>query len=135
MDEQQIQDRLRQNIPQPNDPQTPTEETIDSSVGQAIVGAEYHLDDMTQYKLHDFFGVRYKPSDEITKQQAEYIFKSISESIGETDYSLVVSRARDIERMIGTQNRSDRMYRLYQWLKLDSMRRNIDRQMGALSYE
>ncbi len=90
---------------------------------------------MTQYKLQDFFGEQYKDSDEVKRHQVEYIYKEVSQLIDTQDYGFVVSKIRDLERIVGTTSRPDRLYRMYQWLKLDKTRRSVEAELGALSYE
>lgn len=133
MDETQIVERLKQNQPQPEEftpappvPPTPAE------TGVAKVADHIDLDEITLYKLHDYFGQRYKDTDEVSKQQAHYIFNAVAERIGNTEYSMVLSHVRDLERIIGTAHRDNRMYRLYEWLKLDGMRSSIEKQMQAV---
>lgn len=134
IDEAAIAASLRDNIPSapPAEPII-TQESVDTTQGQATTAVDYELDELIQYKLTDYFGEKYKPNDEVGKQQATYIYKAIAELIGDNDYGFVIAKIRDLERVIGTSNLPDRRYRLYQWLKLDGMRRSIDAQMGALT--
>lgn len=134
MNEEEIAAALRSNIPSeyPYEPQI-IEETIDTTNGQATTAIDFRFDELIRYKMNDYFGDRYKPNDEVAKQQSEYIYKAVSELIGDTDYGFVIAKIRDLERIIGTAHTENRRYRLYQWLKLDHMRRSIDAQMGALS--
>lgn len=106
---------------------------VDTTQGQASSAPEYQLDEMIQYKLQDYFGETYKDTDTIKRQQVEYIFKQVSAQLGTTDYGQVVAQCSNLERMIGLNGAPDRLYRLYQWLKLDNTRRSIDAEMGALS--
>ena len=131
MDEKTIVENLRANIPQRAEftPAAPTPINTD----QDHSSVDTQLDDITQYKLHDFFGEKYRPADEISRQQVEYIYEHVAKMLDEPEYSLVVAKIRDLERIIGTTNSSQRVYKLYQWLKLDSMRRNIEREQGALT--
>ena len=70
MDEAQIAQQQKQNIPQP------TEHVMAAPVvGETGFGnAKIELDGLTQYKLHDFMGLPYKPNDEIIRQQMQYIY-------------------------------------------------------------
>jgi hypothetical protein len=131
MDEQTIAENLKANIPQQAEFTPATPAPINTDQDHSSVGMQ--LDDITQYKLHDFFGEKYRPTNEISKQQVEYIYEHVAKMMDEPEYGLVVAKIRDLERIIGTTNSSQRVYKLYQWIKLDSMRRNIDAQMGALT--
>lgn len=133
MNEDTIVENLKANIPQPDEFTPAVKVAPEPTQGQATTAVDYHLDEIAQYKLHDFFGQKYRPTDEISRQQVEYIYTKVSDMVDEPEYSLVVSKIRDLERIIGTSNSSQRVYKLYQWLKLDNMRRNIEREQGALT--
>lgn len=136
MTEEQIAAQLKQNIT----PEPTTEDVIpgvqpeqgdpDTPSAQSAIG--FKLDDMFQYKLHDYFGKQYRPTDEISKQQVDFIYEKASKMIGTAEYSLVLTKIRDLEQILGYSNSDNRIYKLYQWLKLDSIRQNIDRQMEAI---
>lgn len=133
MDESQIAAQLKQNLPQPYQTDIAPQPEPDTTNGQATVATDYPLDEIVQYKLHDYFGETYKPNDETKRQQLSYIYEEVSGMLEDKEYGFVVARIRELERMIGTANSDNRLYRLYQWLKLNNVRRNIDAQMGALS--
>ena len=131
-DETEIANRLKQNIPQVVERTVPTAPILDTTNGQATIAPDYPLDEMTQYKLHDYFGEEYREGDEVKRQQAQYIFEEIAKRIETSEYGFVISKVREIERLIGTSYDGNRLYKMYQWLKLDKVRRNIDAEMGAL---
>lgn len=132
MDEQQIVNSLKQNLPPAYEPTAPVQATL-QPVGQAEKAMPVEtVDEMTIYKIHEFFGEKYRNTDETTNQQAKYIYEKVSEISGETDYNFIIEKVRELERIIGTANSDRRMYKLYQWLKLDSMRRSVEAQQNAL---
>lgn len=132
MDEEAIAAKLRQNIPQPIDqPVVPTPTVSDPVLTPVHTG----LDEITQYKLHDYFGEQYKPSDEVSHQRVQYIYEQVSKMIEHPEYGFVLAKIRDLERMIGIAQDNGRIYKLYQWLKLDNTRRSIEAEMGAIPYE
>ena len=133
MDEEAIAERLKQNIPKVVEPTLVPQAPPDTTNGQATTADTYDLDEMTQYKLHDLFGVQYKPNDEVSNQQVSYIYQEVAKRVPEPEYGFVVAKIRELERMIGTSNDGNRIYRLYQWLKLDTVRRETEAQMGVLS--
>lgn len=133
MDEATLANKIRQTITAPADSILPPPPVEDDSRGQAAEAVSTRLDDLTQYKLQDYFGEQYKDTDEIKRQQAEYIYKHVSEMVENPEYGFVLAKIRDLERVIGLDGRSNRMYRLYQWLKLDNVRRNIDAEIGAIT--
>lgn len=133
MQEEEIAQNLKANIPQAEEFTPAAKPPTDTSYGQATTDVHHELDEITQYRLQDYFDVRYRQTDEASRQQIQYIYDSVSKMVDEQDYSLVLAKIRDLERIIGTTNSERRVYKLYQWLKLDSMRRNIDAQMGAIT--
>ena len=136
MDEAQIANRLKKSIPQDSiyTPPTPVVAPVDTTQGQAKIAEAYSLDEMTQYKIHDLLGAEYKPTDSTTKQQVEFIYEHVSKLVENPEYGYIAAKIREIERMIGTTDKPDRIYRLYQWIKLDSARKSIEAEQGALAY-
>lgn len=136
MNETEIVAQLKQNIPtRPETFGKPAPESADTSVGQAsAVQDSFGLDDMTQYKLHDYFGEQFKPANDESKKQAQFIYEQVSKMVPEKDYGSIIAKIREIERLVGNTHSERRMYRLYQWLKLDAVRRQTEAEMGALSY-
>lgn len=133
MTEQEIQDQLKQNIKEP-EPFVPAPRPAqDTNSGQATVSPSYELDEITQYKLHDYFGEQYKPNDEVSRERLQFIYGEVLRTLDTQDYGYVLAKISDLERMIGTVHSDDRLYRLYQWLKLDSVRRNVEAEMGAIT--
>jgi hypothetical protein len=133
MNEAEIVARLRANIPTASEEPVvvrPTE--IDTTTGQAKTGVDYPLDEITQYKLQDHFGVPYKPTDETTNQKVRFIYETVSNMVEDKEYGFVVAKIRELERMIGTAHSEDRVHKLYQWLRLEKMRKNIEAQQGAI---
>ena len=133
MTEQEIADRLKQTIQPAPEPSVPAPVKPDEPINLATTAVEIDLDELTQYKLHDYFGEQYRPNDDAARQQLQYIFSEVSKMIPEQEYGFVVAKIRDLERIIGTSHAEDRRYKLYQWIKLNNMRRNIDAEMGAIS--
>lgn len=135
MNEDEITRQLRQNITAPPDNvlTATVQAPVDATNGQATTESEYPLDEMTQYKLHDYFGEYYKDSNEVKRQQAQYIYDEVAKTLEDKQYGFVVAKIRDMERVIGTTNSENRLYKLYQWMKLDKMRRNVEAEQGALS--
>lgn len=135
MDEQTIADRLKQKIaspPEADESVVVTQPDTDPP-NQANVAIPAELDEITQYKLHDFFGEPYKEYNEINRQRLNYIYEQISDMVNSTDYGLVVAKMRELEQIIGIAQSPDRMYKFYHWLRLNNIRKDIDLQMGVLS--
>lgn len=131
MDEEAIAAKQRDNIPAPVEQKAPAPVAAQEGLASDFTG-EFKLDEMTQYKLHEFFGEQYRSSDEESKQRASYIYETVAHLIGTSEYGYVISKMRDLEQMIGAGNSEQRLYKLYQWLKLDNARKKIDSEMGAL---
>lgn len=133
MDESSIAEKLRGNLPQPYKTDLAPVAEVGAINGQATTATDYQLDEITQYKLHDYFGDPYKANDEVSRQQIMYIYEQVADMLPEKEYGFVVAKIRELERIIGTANSEDRRYKLYQWLKLNNVRRNIDAEMSALN--
>lgn len=138
MTEEEIAEQLKQNIEHSGDtPQDPAQSKpveIDTSNGQATIAPTYELDEITQYKLHDYFGEQYKPHDETARQQLQYIYEEVAKMVEDKEYGFVLAKIRDLEQVLGVSTAENRRYRLYQWLRLNNMRRNIDAEMGAITH-
>lgn len=134
MDEQQIADNLKQNLPQPYKTDIAPSDTSEAITGQADASPPLELDELTMYKVHDFFGQQYKDTNESAKQQAKFVYEEVAKQIGTTDYPAVISKIIDLEGLIGTRNSDNRMYRLYEWLRLDTIRRSTENQMQSIRY-
>lgn len=134
--ESEIAQRLKQSIPQDSvyTPQPIVAAPVDTTQGQAKVAEQYKLDEMTQYKLHDLLGEQYQPTNDVAKQQVEFIYEYVAKMVDSPEYGYIAAKIREIERMIGTTDRPDRIYRLYQWIKLDNARKVIEAEQGALVY-
>lgn len=132
--EEEIQERLKQNVPGPYETDIAPKPAVDTTTGQATVGPAYELDELTMYKVHDFFGQRYKDTDETAKGHARYVYEEVAKLIGTTEYSAVISKIIDLEGLIGTSHSENRMYKLYEWLRLDNIRKNTETQMQNLRY-
>lgn len=130
--EAQIADRLKQNLPKDYETDLAPTSEPDATTGQATDAAPYELDEITQYKLHDFFGEQYRDTNEENRQRVQYIYEKVADMVANTDYGFVISKIRDLEQVLGTYNSEDRLYRLYQWLKLENVRKKIDAEQGAL---
>lgn len=134
MDEQTIRENLKQNIPQSQEitPTASVSTTPDSHPGQATTSALIDLDEITQYKLHDLFGEPYRANDEVKRQQLQYIYGKVSSMAQTTEYGFVVAKIRSLEQLIGITQDERKMQKMYQWLKLDSIRKNVDLQMESI---
>lgn len=133
MNEDQISNNLKANIPTAEEFTPAPVAPVDTTYGQATTSPNFELDEITQYKLQDYFNVRYRQTDETNRQQIKYIYERAYEMVDVKEYGYVVEKIRELERLIGTSNSERRVYKLYQWLKLDHVRRNIEAQMGAIS--
>lgn len=134
MDETQLAARLKDSIPADSVYQAPipAEPEQNTNNGQATIAPSYALDEITQYKLHDLFGAQYDTKDEVARQQLNYIYEQVAGMLPEKEYGFVAAKIVDLQRIIGIASSDDRIYRLYQWLKLNNVRRNLDAEMESL---
>lgn len=131
MNEQQIQEQLKQNLQKP-DYEEPTPTLPPPPEPTDGIPSNIELDELTQYKLHDLFGQPYQQHDEVSRQRLNYIYKEVSKMTDSSDYGFVASRISELQRIIGISNSNDRLYRLYQWLKLNNVRKNTEAEMESL---
>ena len=132
MDETHIAAQQAQNIPQPTEP-TPIAISEPELTGFGTAAIE--LDEMTQYKLHDIFEAKYDANDQESRQQLQYIYESVSDMVDTKDYSFVAAKMREIMRIAGISHSDNKLYKLYQWLKLSNVSRRTSAEMEALRDE
>jgi hypothetical protein len=132
MNEADIAAQLRQSLPSTEPPKPAPAPEVPTAPLTAEVGVPYDVDEMTTFKLMDSLGETYRSADTNTISQTQQIFRMIAERIGSTDYLDVSSAAREYMRVIGASHQPDKLYRLYQWLKLDGARKTIEREMENL---
>lgn len=131
--EEAIAARLRENIPRPVEPSSePEKPTQPDAKPTAELAVPIELDEMSMYKLHEFFGESYRTTDEQNKKRAKYVYEIVANEIGTAEYGYVVAKISSIEQMIGTAHGPDRLYKVYQWLRLNSARLNIEAEMSAI---
>lgn len=131
--EEEIAARLKQNTPEDYETNLAPTASPSTDAGQATIAPTYELNEMTQYKLHDYFGEQYKETDEIKRQQLQYIYDKVVAMVHAPEYGFVIAKIRDLEQMLGTFNGEDRLYKFYQWLKLENVRKGIEAEQGALT--
>ena len=124
MEEAQIVESLKTNIPQ--DTTTIAAPVVGDSVETPVA---LDLDEITQYKVLQHFGEQLTNDPQI-KEQIGYIYKEISDRIGTQEYPFVVAKMNELMRMLGFSNATNPRFRLYQWLKLDQKRTNIEMEMN-----
>lgn len=133
MNEAEIVNKLKDNVPVPEEPTPPPVAPPDTTSGQAKQATTIDLDELTQYKLHDLFEQEYRANDETTRQQLSYIYNEIASTLTEPEYGLVAAKIRDLQRTIGIAYSDNRIYRLYQWLKLNNVRKGVEGEMWSLT--
>lgn len=124
--------RLRPIVPPPA-PNAPTETEPTKPEGNpSDFNGEFELDDLTKFKLHEYFGQKFKTYDTDTIQRVEYIYKTAAEIAGSSEYGQIISTIRSMEQMLGSYNSDNRLYKMYEWMRLDNARRRISTEMRAL---
>ena len=131
--EAQIAAQLKEKIPQVTTTIAPPPTPGPS--GGADIALEFDLDELTLYKLHNFFGQTYSPTDTETIGRAKYIYEHVAKRIGNIEYGHVVNQINELMRKIGVAYADNRIYKLYQWLKLDGVRRGVEAEMQSLGGE
>lgn len=129
MEESAIAEKQKQNIPQPIEA-APAIISVPELTG--FGNAAIDLDEMTQYKLHDLFDAKYEANDETSRQQLQYIYKTVSEMTDGEDYPIIASKIRELMRVAGIAHSDRKLYKLYQWLKLSNVMRSTEVEMENL---
>ena len=134
MDEQQIVANLKQNIPAPtvHTPAPVAPASTDEPSSTAIVGPV--IDEMTLYKLSNFFGQDYNPGNKELTEQVTFIYDVVSKSLGTNDYGFVTARIGELQRMLGINysHQGDNLFHLWKWLQLDQRQLSIEAEKRAL---
>lgn len=130
MNEEAIAQQQLQNVPQPAE-HTPAPITAPELTG--FGDASIDLDEMTQYKLHDLFGAKYDPNDNETKQRLQYIYEIASDGLESKDYVIVASKIREIMRVAGLAHSDQKLYKLYQFMRLSNVMKKTSQEMELLS--
>lgn len=129
MNEEAIAEQQRANLPQPTE-HTPAVDAPPEATGFIDGG----LDELTQYKLHDFFGENPKRSDYDTKQHLGFIYQEVSKMIDSTDFIDITNKMSEIMQIAGLNHSDRRIYKLSEWLKLRSVASNAHKKMETLRY-
>jgi hypothetical protein len=132
MDEEAIAARLRENIPKPSEAVKPPAVISAQPGTSADYSGDFQLDETTLYKLHEFLGEKYSPYNKDQIKYANYIYAELSHYTHSKEYADIIGSAAQIMRQMGISMSDRRMYKLYQWLKLDSVRRRVELEMGAI---
>lgn len=126
MDEAQIAASLKQNIPKEPEPTIAPPPPPNTTSGQAKTADDYGLDEMTTYKLKDYFGDR-----DPDMNQLKYVYAELAGQVG-NDYHLIMAKVRELEDIMAIRYNENRIYKLYQWLKLDTIRKQTEQEMSYL---
>lgn len=132
MDEEVIAARLRENIPKPDQPTlSGTQENVSGEPLNQARTAVTVTDELSLYKLHEFFGEKYSPYETDRVKQVQYIYQAVANRIGSGDYHSILAESTSLMQMIGIAHSESKLYKLYQWLKLDNTRQGIEAEMRA----
>lgn len=131
MNESEIAKQQAQNIPQP-EPTTlaPVEPPKTDYTDKPT---EYEIPELSIYKLMDSLGEQYTQKDTEGIEYANNIYKMTAEMIGSNDYLDVSDKVREITRVIGAQDAPNKMFRIYQWLRLEGQRKRIEREQEIVT--
>lgn len=126
MNEQQIADKLKQNLPK-TQPDSTTDRVDDANPGDQ--GYDGDLGDaMDMYKMYDFFDVPPQFRGAENEQKIQFIYRWAAGQTQSTEYLRVAKFILDIEQSMGPSNIGSRMERIYQYIKMED-------QMGRLREE
>lgn len=84
-------------------------------------------------RLMDYFSVPGEmQKDPTTLEKLQYIFSWASTATGSEEPSDVIMHIRQMEAMLGTTYREDKLEAIWRWLKLDEERRRIDKAQSII---
>jgi len=130
--ETQIASELRKNIPGsgPEQPvEIPTEKLETAS--EVLVKPTNYDTDVAALRLMDYFEVPMSDrKDRGTLDKLNYIYDWASTKNKSDDSVDVMSYIRDLEHRLGISLKENKIDSLYRWIKLDSERQRIDKEMA-----
>lgn len=115
MDEQQIVEQLRQNIPQAPEPSAPAAETPTVDEQSSFV-----LDNGTELgllKLGSELGLTH--ADDAATERLKFIYKQMAALAGSDKLDSVLALVSDTLTRLGLRFKEDRFMQLYLWLKVN----------------
>ena len=128
MNEEQIVSRLKQNIPEPTQ-HTPAVVAPPEPPGVAKDATDNGMDELILYKLTDFFNEDLSSEN---KQWLTYIYEQVAKSIGTSEYLDVTTKIAQLLGIAGLNHSERKVYKLYQWIRLDEVRKSTEREMTLL---
>lgn len=128
MNEAEIAQRVAQNIPKDApEPQSAPVPTAPQNLEQGYVWNN-PLDELSMYKLYDYFNIDQvlRGDHETTKMMDKLVEWAYNR--GAVEYFDVISKVREIQRLLGKDNIID----LYRFAKIDMQRQSLENEMRAL---
>jgi hypothetical protein len=101
---------------------------------EELVKPTHYPDELSSYKLMDHFDLsREDRMITATKDQVAAIWQWGSKEAGSADSLDVLSKIRELEQRLGlTFREDDKLHALYRWIKLDTQRRYIEKEMALV---
>jgi hypothetical protein len=125
MDEQQIVEQLRQNIPQPPSTPSPNEPDVTTDEQSSFIfdsNAELGL-----LKLGSELGLAH--ADEAANDRLKFIYEQMVALAGSNSFDSVLALVNDTLVRLGLKFKEDRFMRLYLWLKVNQNSFNAQRML------
>lgn len=131
MDEALIAASLQRSIPQPTTEPAPiAAPQLSSDEDSAVTAPEF--DEMTMFKINQYFGNVYEPLDKETNDRLRFIWQAAQNLAKSTDWWAVTAKIADLQTMLGLNHDPDKIRKLWLWTRLNQERVGIERQMRAL---
>lgn len=118
MDEQQIADQLKQNIPKTK-PDSTSDRIDDANPGEKGYTGDLG-DSMEIYKMYDFFDVQPQFRSGENEQKIQFVYRWAAQKTQSTDYLRVAKLIMDLEQNMGGSTFGSRLDRIYHYIKLDN---------------
>lgn len=128
MDENEIQEQLKKNIPK-EEPDTTTRVVDEGSKELHTPNVDLG-DDMLVYKLYDFFRVDPADrSDPVLANQVSTIYRWADERAG-GDYIKLMEEISWLKGRLGLWHKEDALGEMYRFVRLDRQRKEIETEMN-----
>lgn len=133
MNEQQIAQKVAQNIPQEPVASEPTVEATEAPAEQPF-SWNGEIDTNSFMILADAFNLdRISRHTEATQLQMRAIYRYAAESVKSTDVNLILGKISEMENQLGIGWRSDKMQRLARWVHLEKQTEVLRRQQEFIT--
>lgn len=130
MDEAQIAERLKQNLPKP-EPDSTTSRIDDANPQDS--GYSSNIGDVPEvYKMYDFFGIETNYRNQENERKVAEVYKWAADHLQNTDYLAIIEFITSVEQSMGGSTLGSRLERIHRYIKLDQQISRLKQEQGWL---